>query len=214
MAQDRQLLSWQRRMSSFMAASIIVAAGFFAIMTIWQFASFQASVRKSVAALPDVWGHDAVTATTYEQQFELASARAAFVLERELIARRYDQANLTVTTRVWTRLMGFITGMILALVGAAFVLGKLSEDLSEAGARAGPPGQEWSFSVRSTSPGIILVVMGTVLMAFSISIQGALSVEDQAIYFRRVARPSFIPAPGEAVSPAGPENLRDRIKTP
>jgi hypothetical protein len=47
----------------------------------------------------------------------------AHALERELIARRYDQVNLTVTTRLWTRLMGFITGMILALVGAAFVLG-------------------------------------------------------------------------------------------
>jgi hypothetical protein len=56
--------------------------------------------------------------------------------------------------------------------------------------------------------------MGTIVMVFSISIQASYSIEDQSIYFRGVARPSVVPLPGEAVSPAGTQDLRDQIKPP
>jgi hypothetical protein len=214
MAEDRQLLAWQRRMAAFMTASVIVAAAFFAIVTLWQYGRFEAILVKPAAALEDVWSRQVIAPTTYEQQFELAKTRAAFALERELIARRYDQANLTLTTRLWTRLMGFITGMILALVGAAFVLGKLSEAVSEAAAKAGLPGQEWSFSVRSASPGVILAVLGTLLMALSITIQASYSTEDRAIYFGRAASTPVVPGPGEAVGPASPTGLSNMLKPP
>lgn len=213
MADDRHVLSWQRRMASFMTASVIAAAAFFAIITVWQFARFETNISQPKDPEVDLWGQVSIPPSSYEQQLELATAHAAFALERELIARRYNQANLTITTRVWTRLMGFITGMILALVGAAFILGKLSEDFSEATAKAGPPGQEWMFSVRSASPGIVLVVMGTALMALSISIQATYSLEDQAIYFGRVGQPR-VPQPGEAIGPALPDDIINRIKPP
>lgn len=211
MAADRHLLNWQRRMASFMSASVIVAAVFFAVITVWQFASFSTDSATPTEVQSDLWGPQAIAPSTYREQLELANARAAFALERELIIRRYNQANLTLTTRLWTRLMGFITGMILALVGAAFILGKLSEDFSEATAKAGPPGQEWMFSVRSASPGIVLVVMGTVLMALSISIQATYSVEDKAIYFGRVGQ-ARVPQPGEALSPAAPPDSKSAPK--
>ena len=65
---------------------------------------------------------------TYDAALRARRARDALALEQELVARRYEQANLMLSTSLWTRLMGFITGMILALVGAAFILGKLQED--------------------------------------------------------------------------------------
>jgi hypothetical protein len=213
MTEDRQLLKWQRRMAPFMTACIIAAAGFFAVITMWQFASFKMDIGRPADTPADLWGQQTIAPTTYEQQLDLARARAAFALERELIARRYSQANLTLTTRVWTRLMGFITGMILGLVGAAFILGKLSEDFSEATAKAGPPGQEWMFSLRSASPGIVLVVMGTLLMALSISIQATYSVKDQAIYFGRVGQSQYL-RPDEAIGPAGAEDLNQSIEPP
>ena len=189
-------------MSSFMTASIIVSAFFFAAITIWQFGRFEATM-KSPTGVEDVWLLQTVNAQSYSQQFELARTRAAFALERELIARRYDQANLTLTTRLWTRLMGFLTGMIVALVGAVFVLGKLSEDVSEAAAKAGVPGHEWSFSFRSASPGLVMVVMGTVLMALSITIQATYDAQDAAIYFGRTG-PGFV-APEPPPTPPPPD---------
>jgi hypothetical protein len=48
----------------------------------------------------------------------------AAVLEADALQRRYHQANANMLARVWTRQLGFITGMLLALVGAAFILGR------------------------------------------------------------------------------------------
>src|SRR5262249_58461153 len=72
----------------------------------------------------------------FNEQMRLEAMRAAYSLERELVARRYEQGNLSYLNRLWTRFMGFVTGMILALVGAAFVLGKLVTDKSELEAAA------------------------------------------------------------------------------
>lgn len=55
------------------------------------------------------------------------------LLEADALHRRYHQANATMLARVWTRQLGFLTGMILALVGAAFVLGRLQETTSTVG---------------------------------------------------------------------------------
>lgn len=214
MAQDRDVLAWQRRMAAFMTASIIVAAVFFAVVSIWQYSRFEATFSRPAAALEDPWAGLPGPAASSEQRFEVANARAAYALERELVGRRYDQANLTLTTRLWTRLMGFITGMILALVGAAFVLGKLSEEPSEASTKSGVPGLEWSLSVRSASPGVLLAIMGTLLMALSITIQASYSAEDQAIYFNRSNVARAPPAPTDAIGPASADALKRMIKPP
>ena len=213
MIEDRQTLNWQRRMTSLMTTSIIVAALFFAVVTLYEFGRFETRLFAPQSISDDVWASVALTPATYDEQFVLARTRAAFALERELIDRRYTQANLSVATRLWTRLMGFVTGMILALVGAAFVLGKLREDVSEASAKAGVPGHEYSFSIRSASPGVVLSLLGTLLMALSITIQSTFSVQDQAIYFERGASPHSVPGPDEAIGPAGPV-LEDTVKPP
>lgn len=54
--------------------------------------------------------------------------------------------------------------MILALVGAVFILGKLSEDASELTAT----NSAGSMSLKSSSPGIILAALGVVLMITTI----------------------------------------------
>jgi hypothetical protein len=212
MADDRSVLAWQRRMSAFMTASIIVAALFFAVVTLWQYNQLRAAFTQPPPTLQDPWAGLPGAAATDDQRAELAQTRAAYALERELIARRYNGGNLTVAVRLWTRLMGFITGMILALVGAAFVLGKLSEGRSAAEAKL--PGLAASLSVRSASPGIILAFLGTVLMAMAISIEGSFSAADEAIYFRPAGAAVAPPALGVADSPAAPPAFFKLIKPP
>jgi hypothetical protein len=214
MAQERHVLQWQRRMATFMTASIVTAAVFFAVITIWQFVRFGDSARSGALATVDLFEQLTIPPKTFQEELALTQARAAYALERELVSRRYGQANLTLTTRVWTRLMGFITGMILSLVGAAFILGKLSEDVSEATAKAGAPGQELMVSVRSASPGIILVIMGTVLMALSISIQATYEVEDRAIYFGRAGQSITPASDADIAGPEDPASLLERLKRP
>jgi hypothetical protein len=77
--------------------------------------------------------------------------------------------------------------MILALVGAAFILGRLQEPASEVSV-ASPAG---NWGLKSASPGIILAVLGTVLMLTTILTNHRIDVTDAAVYLRD--SPSGIP---------------------
>ena len=39
--------------------------------------------------------------------------------------RRNQQASAAMISKLWTRQMGFMTGMLMALIGSAFILGRL-----------------------------------------------------------------------------------------
>lgn len=105
--------------------------------------------------------------------------RAQILLESIAIARRYHQANVLLMSRVWARYLGFVTGMILALVGAVFILGKLQEAQTEVGASAANA----DFSLKTTSPGLVLAVLGVALMVTSIVTHHDIETRDTPIYF-------------------------------
>jgi hypothetical protein len=121
--------------------------------------------------------------TTVEQQTQLHRLRLAATLERNTVARRYHQANVTLMARVWTHYLGFVTGMTLALVGAAFVLGRISEESSElqVGAGASTP----SASLRTASPGLVLGAFGVVLMIVTIVTHHEIETKEVPVYFGR-----------------------------
>jgi hypothetical protein len=62
-------------------------------------------------------------------------------------------------SRLWTTYLGFVTGMIFALVGAMFVLGKLESDPSELKTKVGTA---LDTSFKSASPGLVLAVLGVI----------------------------------------------------
>jgi hypothetical protein len=99
-------------------------------------------------------------------------------LEAYTIARRYHQANAALIVRAWIKYLGFLTGMILAIVGAVFILGRLTEASSHLAAE----GTFGKFSVDSVSPGLILAVLGTVLMITTVLINPPTGVTDGPIY--------------------------------
>jgi hypothetical protein len=135
-----------------------------------------------------------------DEQLALANSIARYEMEREVVARRYDTAALAFSARLWTRFMGFLTGMILALVGAVFVLGKLDVEPSEVGAQT--PGL--SVSLKSASPGIILAGLGTFLMALSIIVPATTDTHEGAIYLAVAPAPNADPGITSAM-PESPE---------
>lgn len=104
--------------------------------------------------------------------------RALILMEENLVERRYHQANTVVMFSVWSRYLGFVTGMVLAMVGSAFILGKLSE--AETRVEAG--GGNWKGSIASSSPGLVLCFLGAVLISVSITTLNQMHTEDQAVY--------------------------------
>ena len=177
---DAHLKRWQTRMAPFMTVAVVATALFFAVATIWKFGNIEERLMRPSSAFggATTWS-TSIPPRDFNEQMRLEVVQAAYNLERELVARRYEQGNLSYLNRLWTRFMGFVTGMVLALVGAAFVLGKLETDKSELEAAA----RGISMTMRTSSPGLLLAFLGTCLMGLSIATPVTVSMTDAAIYF-------------------------------
>lgn len=111
-------------------------------------------------------------------RLDYARWKALVILEGHALGRRYHQANVLLMSRIWKSYLGFVTGMIMAMVGAAFILGKLREPETTLNAE----GSAFKFSITSASPGLILATLGTILMLTTIIHHSDIEVKDSALY--------------------------------
>jgi hypothetical protein len=118
------------------------------------------------------------SAETFTDKFAARQFEVRSKLEVFIITNRYHQAKVMLMARLWIRYLGFITGMILAVIGASFVLGKLQEPSQELRTEL-PTG---NLTLRTTSPGIILVVLGVVLIVTSTIYKDTIEVQDMGLY--------------------------------
>jgi hypothetical protein len=111
---------------------------------------------------------------------EMAARKLDYLatLEAYVVVRRYHQAGVQLSSSLWLRYLGFATGMILALVGASFVLGKLQEPVSEISTQSSAIG----VSLKTASPGLVLAVLGVILMFATITDHDVVEVQDARIY--------------------------------
>ena len=199
---------WQNRMAPLMAGAVVATVVFFAVVMLVRFSAIEATLQEPpVAPVAIPWTATGLVPGSWRDQQQLATAQATFALERELIARSYRTACAMMSLRLWTRLTGFLTGMILAMVGAAFVLGKLTSPESEiAGGASGA-----TLSIKSASPGIVLAVLGTVLIGISLVMPVTADVHDGAVYFGRADQTASVePPPVDALNPATDGNAPPR----
>ncbi|MHB8766787.1 MAG: hypothetical protein ACYDA8_20960 [Deferrisomatales bacterium] len=188
--------AWQRRLLPLMAGSIVAMGVFFFAASLYQLYYLHGAVRSpgfdvarvigefEAGAEPDRWRGDP----------EHLLWKTLVLLEHDLVQRRYHQVNAAMLARVWTRYLGFVTGMILALVGAAFILGKIREAPSEIKAEGGG----FQASVASASPGILLAFLGTVLIAITLWVPFEVQTRDVPVYLSpatAAAPPAALPAP-------------------
>lgn len=91
---------------------------------------------------------------------DVFNAQAIIALELDVMKVRHHRSIAFIATRTWMRFMTIIFGSILVVIGAAFVLGKISG--SETNIDAG--GKDMKLALKSSSPGIILVFFGVILI--------------------------------------------------
>lgn len=203
--------AWQRRLVPVMVGMVVAAAIFFALISVREFDRLQETLKPPASEVQRILGDiDKIKGENFDQQLILADRKIGFVLEQQSIDRRYQQAHAIILGRLWTRFMAFTTGTLMALIGAAFILGKMRESGSEIGAE----GTGIRVSVTSASPGIILAVLGTTLIVAALFSYFEVSTTDPPSY--RNAAPTEIgddvigAAPGttegttEPVAPAPP----------
>jgi hypothetical protein len=99
-------------------------------------------------------------------------------MDEQLMNKRYSQGGALLISRLYTKYLGFFTGMILAIVGAVFIISKLKEDSTQLETSS----EKFKLSLISSSPGIIFGVLGTCLMMTTILKQNDIDIKDVATY--------------------------------
>ncbi|WP_395339501.1 hypothetical protein PN836_014695 [Ningiella sp. W23] len=173
--QVQMLSNWQHKLLPLMVAMTVGMTLFFLIFSIIQLEDLNQAVKDSPQAELKTVLADA---DAKQASPELLKLRALLVLEENLIARRHHEASVALLARIWTRYMGFLTGMTLAMIGSVFVLGKLSSQQSDMSGQYG----DLSMTIKSSSPGLLMVMLGTILMVVTITNHPRIDVFDRAVY--------------------------------
>jgi len=92
---------------------------------------------------------------------------AKVLLEANAMHRRYHQASVVLMARVWTSYLGFVTGMVLAIIGAVFILGRVQGTYTSMEAKVA----DANVALKTSTPGIVLAAMGVLLMIATLSRQ-------------------------------------------
>jgi hypothetical protein len=118
------------------------------------------------------------SAEKFEDRLSARDLEVKSKMEAFIVTQRYHQANVLLMANLWIRYLGFATGMILSLVGASFVLGKLREPAQKLEGKFSMV----DLSLRTTSPGIILVALGVLLMFTTLVDEDYYKVTDGNVY--------------------------------
>ncbi len=209
--ENQGILSWQKKLLPLMIGMLAVLAFFFFVASFIQLYYLHSRIEDApkldlaqAFSIPDSGG-----AATDMGKLDYSKWKALSILEGYSLQRRYHQANVLLMSRVWTRYLGFVTGMILAFVGAAFILGKLREPETKFDAEG-----IWKFSLVTASPGLILAVLGTLLMLATIVTHTEIEVTDSPLYTQaQFAQPQTIETPSQpAPLPPKGEDIRGEMK--
>jgi hypothetical protein len=180
---------WQKKLLPFMIFVLTALTIFFIITSYIEFREFKNRIDRTSqndGELLKVMNisegslntDEAIMSKNTQSGTEYVKWRTRVLLERESLNRRYNHSLSIIFSRVWTRYLGFLTGMILAMVGATFILGKLSEEMSELGGET----SAIKFTLKTASPGIILAVLGTALLVTTLVVQSDVNVDDGNLY--------------------------------
>src|SRR5690349_8255408 len=131
---SRELSKWQRKLLPYMTRFLIIlAAGFFAISMydVYEMKSFvkTETSERSLARIEQLVDKQNAASTTHAG-IDVVQ-QSLLILEADAMDKRYRQASALLMSRIWTRHLAFLTGMVLAFIGAIFILGKLSEAQSD-----------------------------------------------------------------------------------
>ena len=130
-------------------------------------------------ASADPWTEPGQKPSSFAEEMQYRTSVAAYRLELQSLAEVHKEASAAFVVRLATRFVGFLTGMILALVGAMFVVGKLQEQPTQLDSKA----EAWSVSFSSSSPGLVLAALGTVIMGLAMTVPVSGEMREAAVYF-------------------------------
>jgi hypothetical protein len=165
---DIHIIQWQKKLMPWMISVPTALMIIFILLATMQLKTFESHIYQSdslniAKSLPKV---DAINIdTSVDKKLGYLRLYTLAKMEEYSINRRYNQAGEILISGIYTKYLGFFTGMILSIVGAVFIISKLKEDTSNL---EGTVNEQIKFKLISSSPGIIFGVLGTILMITTI----------------------------------------------
>lgn len=189
-ASPTTLTVWQDTLLPRVVIALVVLGVVFFVGAFVNYATLTAQLNVDDTALETTI--EKLTVQHVPQDFQESYARIA--LEDRVLRHRYRMNTAAIESRAWTRLMGFVTGMVMVLTGCLFIVARL-QDAFEASGKA-PAGEG---ALRTNSPGLVLAVVGAGLIATSLVVKTEVRDTDAAVYLPRLVEYSV---PGVPVAPA------------
>jgi Mg2+/citrate symporter len=211
--QQKQIFKWQNKLLPWLIITPSVLILLFLFLATQQVNRFNEAINvKQNSVTETIHPTDSAALKKLEGNTDYLRWITLVKMEEESMNRRYHQGGLLLLSRIFIKYLGFLTGMIIAIVGAVFIIGKLSEDQSKI---EGSAGEKIKFSIISSSPGIIFGILGTVLMVSSILQHNEITIQEQPMYLNPntiiVTKTSASPNP---VKPVRVEQLDSVDKVP
>ena len=194
-AERRELARWQTRLLPFVLIAITAMGVFFFASSIVQLnqlserVAYHPSQRvdKAFAAFETKGG-----GVSEADRLDFLRWKTMVMLEQDVLQHRYAQVNATLMLRAWTRHLGFLTGMIMTLVGSIFILSKLNESQTTLSGEGGGA----KAALETSSPGIVLAVLGSVLMVVTLVKDFEFTTTDTPVYIgRSIPAEATLPPP-------------------
>jgi hypothetical protein len=189
----RELEAWRRNLLPFSIIGLTAMAILFFTVSIWQLQRLDTTLayRPSHEVQAALAGYE----KTAQPDGDYLRWKTLVLLEEDAIDHRYEQVNATLILRAWTRHLGFLTGMILSLVGAIFILARLSESETKLSTNL----KVLRFALATTSPGIVLATLGAVLMVITLTVDFQFTTSDAPVYVMNTGAPAALP-PAKALT--------------
>jgi hypothetical protein len=194
-AAERELEAWRRSVLPFAMVGISVMAIIFFGVSVVQLLRLDTTL--SYRPSHQVEAALASYEKTAQPDADYLRWKTLVLLEEDAIDHRYEQVNATLILRAWTRHLGFLTGMILSLVGAIFILARLSEAETKLSGNV----RVLRFALATTSPGIVLATLGAVLMVITLSVDFQFTTSDAPVYVLNAGAPPALPPARPLASP-------------
>lgn len=178
-------MNWHQRIFPIVSAIILTLTVAFAISSYFQLEKISEQLQKS----PDINLTQLFKATLTAEGITQGIDNGDFLpqwaaevqIENGLINKRYHQANAILATRIWSKYISTICGLIMICIGSIFIVAKLNEEVSGISGEA----QSIRLSLKTSSPGVILCLLGTILIVVSLVSTPAITVQDANVYLHK-----------------------------
>ncbi|MEO6454242.1 MAG: hypothetical protein ABIN97_09230 [Ginsengibacter sp.] len=180
--EEQKRHAWQQKLLPWMIIMPTILIGIFIFLATLQMRNFDSYIyhgdkSEIESALPGILSvkvdSNIDSKLGYIKLYTLAK------MEELSLNRRYNQAGALMMSGIYTKYLGFFTGMIMAIVGSVFIISKLKEDATNLDASIS---SSMKFTIISSSPGIIFGLLGTILMTVTILKKAEVNIKDMPLY--------------------------------